>query len=83
MSLTPGPDDPPEPDPASSAELTPPTNRRSVIAGVAVPVAAILTWILATATHRVLWYALVAVVAALSGAVYRSGGHREPHDRDH
>lgn len=82
MSFAPDPDDPPEPDPTSSAVLTPATNRRTVIAVVAVPVAAILSWILATATHRVVWYGLVAVVAVLSGAVYRSGRQREPRDGD-
>lgn len=93
MSITPGSDDtgpqhpqpgePPEPDPTSSAELTPPTNRRRVLAGVAPPVAAILSWILATATHRGLYYSIVAVVAALSAALYRSGGHQNDSDSPH
>lgn len=74
MSLTPGSDTPPEPDPYSSAVMTPATNWRRVIAGVAVPVAAILSWILAEATHNSLWYALVAIVAVLSGALYASSG---------
>ena len=81
MSFTPDSDDRPVPDPSSSAELTPPTNRRRVVAGVAVPVAAILSWILATATHRSLWYGLLVVVAVLSGALYRSGGRQEGRDR--
>jgi 1,4-dihydroxy-2-naphthoate octaprenyltransferase len=90
MTRTPGSTDRPPPsddgsDPAerisSSAEMTPPTNRRRVIAGVAVPVAAILSWVLATATHSSLWYALVVMVAVLGGALYAAGGRPGGHER--
>jgi hypothetical protein len=73
MSLPPDPEPVPVPDPSSSAELTPPTNARRVIAGVAVPVAAIWSWILSEATHDRLWYGLLVVVAVLAGALYASG----------
>lgn len=64
----------PYPDPTSSAELTPPTNRRQVVAGIAPPVSAILSWILAEARDNDLWYIILVVVTGLSAVLFASTG---------
>lgn len=80
MSIEPPPPDRPPP-PLGSTPVTPTTDTRRVIAGTAVPVAAVLSWLFATLSDNFLWYALVVVVAIVAGAVYVRSGRSTGRDR--
>ena len=89
--LTPNPSVPARPDSTPTDPSTPvapaEVGRRPnpwLLSGTMVAVAAILSWVLASATGHAYWYALVAIVAVLSGAVVRSqgGGRQRNRQRD-
>jgi hypothetical protein len=50
--------------------------------GVAVPVSAVLAWILVHALHSALWYALVPIVALGCGALYAVSNISQDSQRD-
>ena len=81
MSNAPGTSDRPPP-PLGSTPVTPVTDTRKVLAGVLVPVSAVISWLLVTITGHALWWALLVVVGIVGVVAYVTSGRSSRHDED-